>query len=159
MKRKNSVLAILLAIAMVLQGISPAVVHAEGEEPWSTESVAEQLTVTYTDGVDGEVIFEDQLFEVQYGDQTPDASNYLYPYRYGYDFIGWEPEPAEYVTENAVYTAAWRMHDRNENGVMDEDEALTVTLVYGQGSTLNGGDGKDISVIGLLKWYSLYYPK
>ena len=24
---------------------------------------------------------------------------------------------------------------------------------------LHGGDGKDISVIGLLKWYSLYYPK
>ena len=146
MKRKNSVLAILLAIAMVLQGISPAVVHAEGEEPWSTESVEGQLTVTYTDGVDGEVIFEDLFLKVQYGDQTPDASNYLYPYRYGYDFIGWEPEPAEYVTENAVYTAAWRMHDRNENGIMDEEEALTVTLVYGQGSTLDGREIEEYSV-------------
>lgn len=63
-------------------------------------------SVTYTDGVDSETVFEDVVLEnLVKGSETP-----AYPYtpeRTGYKFTGWTPEVAETVTENAVYTATW----------------------------------------------------
>ncbi|MGX6979456.1 InlB B-repeat-containing protein [Vagococcus elongatus] len=65
-----------------------------------------KFTVTYTDGVDDEVIFEDQVFDdVVENSETPTFTGT--PAREGYTFLGWEPAVAETVTENAVYTAQW----------------------------------------------------
>lgn len=67
----------------------------------------ELLTVTYTDGVKGEEVFEDVVYkDIPYGTSTP-AFGTKDPTRKGYKFVGWEPEVAETVTENVTYTAKW----------------------------------------------------
>ena len=67
----------------------------------------ELLTVTYTDGVKGEEVFEDVVYkDIPYGTSTP-AFGTKDPTRKGYKFVGWEPEVAETVTENATYVAQW----------------------------------------------------
>lgn len=67
----------------------------------------ELLTVTYTDGVKGEEVFEDVVYnDIPYGTNTP-AFGTKNPTRKGYKFVGWEPEVAETVTENVTYTAKW----------------------------------------------------
>ena len=66
---------------------------------------AEKYTVTYTDGVDGEEIFKDQVYTVEFGKATP-AFNGT-PSRDGYKFTGWTPAVADTVTRNATYTARW----------------------------------------------------
>lgn len=67
----------------------------------------ELLTVTYTDGVKGEEVFEDVVYkDIPYGTDTP-AFGTKDPTRKGYKFVGWEPEVAETVTKNVTYTAKW----------------------------------------------------
>lgn len=67
----------------------------------------ELLTVTYTDGVKGEEVFEDVVYkDIPYGTDTP-AFGTKDPTREGYKFVGWEPEVAETVTKNVTYTAKW----------------------------------------------------
>lgn len=66
---------------------------------------AEKYAVTYTDGVDGEEIFKDQVYTVEFGKATP-AFNGT-PARDGYKFTGWTPAVADIVTRNATYTAQW----------------------------------------------------
>ena len=67
----------------------------------------ELLTVTYTDGVKGEEVFEDVVYkDIPYGTGTP-AFGTKDPTRKGYKFVGWEPEVAETVTKNVTYTAKW----------------------------------------------------
>ena len=72
---------------------------------WEQLPPAETYTVTYTDGVDDEEIFEDQTYTVESGEATPDFDGT--PTREGYTFAGWEPAVAEYVTEDAIYEATW----------------------------------------------------
>ena len=77
---------------------------------WTPKSpqppVGDTYTVTYTDGVDGEEIFADQVYSgLQAGTATP-AFNGT-PTRDGYKFTGWNPAVAETVTGNATYTAQW----------------------------------------------------
>lgn len=63
-------------------------------------------TVTYTDGVENEEIFADQVYgNLLSGTATP-AFNGT-PTRAGYKFLGWEPTVAETVTESATYVAQW----------------------------------------------------
>ena len=64
-----------------------------------------EFTVTYTDGVENEEVFADQVYTVKEGDATPTFDGT--PTREGYVFLGWEPEVAETVTANATYTATW----------------------------------------------------
>lgn len=67
----------------------------------------ELLTVTYTDGVKGEEVFEDVVCkDIPYGTSTP-AFGTKDPTRKGYKFVGWEPEVAETVTKDVTYTAKW----------------------------------------------------
>ena len=67
----------------------------------------ELLTVTYTDGVKGEEVFEDVVYkDIPYGTSTP-AFGTKDPTRKGYKFLGWEPVVADTVTENATYVAQW----------------------------------------------------
>ena len=66
--------------------------------------VSQYYTVTYTDGINGEV-FADQSYTVRLGKATP-AFNGT-PEREGYVFKGWAPTVAETVTGNATYVAQW----------------------------------------------------
>lgn len=62
-------------------------------------------TVTYTDGVEDAVIFNDQVTSgLLAGDATPAAPQ---PTREGYRFDGWEPAVTETVTADTTYTAKW----------------------------------------------------
>ena len=68
--------------------------------------VTEEYTVTYTDGVDGEEVFADQVYSDLRKDSTTPAFNGT-PTRTGYTFAGWEPEVAETVTQTVTYVAKW----------------------------------------------------
>ena len=69
-------------------------------------NVTEEYTVTYTDGVENEEVFADQVYSDLRKDSATPAFNGT-PTRTGYTFAGWEPEVAETVTANATYTAKW----------------------------------------------------
>ena len=70
------------------------------------EAVPDTFTVTYTDGVEDEVIFEDWVTTgLKSGDATPVLGKGLT--RRGYTFAGWEPEVAETVTKTVTYVAKW----------------------------------------------------
>ena len=68
--------------------------------------VTEEYTVTYTDGVDGEEVFADQVYSDLRKDSTTLAFNGT-PTRTGYTFAGWEPEVAATVTQTVTYVAMW----------------------------------------------------
>ena len=66
-----------------------------------------EFTVTYTDGVENEEVFADQVYTVKENDPTPAFEGE--PTREGYVFLGWEPEVAETVTGDATYVATWEL--------------------------------------------------
>ena len=88
---------------------------------WEKLTPAEAFTVTYTDGVDNEEIFKDQVYTVEFGKATP-AFNGT-PARDGYKFTGWTPAVADTVTRNATYTAQWEK--------LTPAETFTVTYTDG----------------------------
>lgn len=98
--------------------------------------VTPKYTVTYTDGVDTEEVFADQVYgNLPSGTATPTFNGT--PTRTDYVFAGWNPEVAEKVTENATYTAQWK-EDKNHNGTPDdEEEKYTVTYT-------DGVDGEEV---------------
>lgn len=63
-------------------------------------------TVTYTDGVDNEIIFADQTFTTTEGSDTPSFSGT--PSRQGYTFTGWDPPIEDKVIKDVTYTAQWK---------------------------------------------------
>lgn len=63
------------------------------------------FTVTYTDGVDGVEVFEDQTTSVVKGEDTPAFTGNTD--RTGYAFKGWDKEVADKVTADVTYTAQW----------------------------------------------------
>ena len=65
-------------------------------------------TVTYTDGVDGEEVFADQVYTAEFEDATPTFEFEGTPTRKGFVFDGWNPEFAETVTKDVTYTAQWK---------------------------------------------------
>ena len=73
-------------------------------------------TVTYTDGANG-TAFANQVYTVHAGDKTP-AFNGT-PTRSGYTFIGWNPDVAETVTDNAIYTATWTKNSSGHDSSSD----------------------------------------
>ena len=89
-----------------------------------------KYTVTYTDGVDGEEVFADQV----YGNLLPGVDTPAFkgtPTREGYVFKGWNPAVAATVTGNATYVARWG-EDKNNNGIAD-DEETKYTVRYTDG--------------------------
>lgn len=89
----------------------------------TTEVPIITYTVTYTDGVDDEVIFEDQVTtDLSDGDATP-AFNGA-PARDGYTFKGWNPAVAETVSGDVTYTAQW---EKNATGNTSADNKNTKT--------------------------------
>ena len=94
-------------------------------------------TVTYTDGVEDEEVFADDVHEnLSSGVATPAFSGGT-PTRTGYVFKGWNPEVAATVTGNATYVATWG-EDKNNNGI-DDNEETKYTVTY-----TDGVDGKEI---------------
>ena len=88
-------------------------------------------TVTYTDGVDGEEVFADQVYsDLLSGTATPAFNGN--PEREGYVFGGWNPAVAETVTGNVTYVATWK-EDKNHNGIPD-DEEQKYTIKYTDGA-------------------------
>lgn len=73
----------------------------------SGEDEKPDVTVTYTDGVENEEVFTNQVYTVKKGDPTPAFKGT--PTRAGYKFLGWNPEVEETVTGDAVYTAQWEL--------------------------------------------------
>ena len=95
-----------------------------------------KYTVTYTDGVDGEEVFADQVYgNLLSGVATPAFEGT--PTREGYVFKGWNPAVAATVTGNATYVATWG-EDKNNNGI-DDNEETKYTVTY-----TDGVDGKEI---------------
>ncbi len=73
------------------------------------KGIKTRYTVTYTDGVDGEVVFEDKVFsDLVVGTATPHFGET--PTRAGYTFTGWSPAVEEKVTNNITYNATWVMN-------------------------------------------------
>ena len=73
-----------------------------------TEQVVATYSVTYTDGVEDSVIFENEVHDnLVNGAPTPPYNNGATPTREGYEFTGWSPAVAKTVTANATYTAQW----------------------------------------------------
>ena len=90
----------------------------------------EKYTVSYTDGVENEEIFADQVYgNLLSGTATP-AFNGT-PTRTGYVFGGWNPTVAAKVTGSQTYTATWKV-DANGNGIPDDEED-TYTVTYTDG--------------------------
>lgn len=90
---------------------------ADADKPYSAgtpviELVLAQYTVTYTDGVDGIVIFADDIwYGRKHGTATPAASAAVtgaLTTRTGYDFAGWKPVIADTVTCDVTYVAQWK---------------------------------------------------
>lgn len=89
-----------------------------------------RYTVTYTDGVEDEVVFEDETYADQLvGMPTPAFSGDTT--RKGYVFKGWNPAVTDTVTDDVTYVAVWGV-DKNNNGIDDADEThYTVTYTDG----------------------------
>ena len=68
---------------------------------------AQMFTVTYTDGVNHEEVFKDQVYKVAKGSATPGFDGDT-PTRSGYTFMGWSPTVAETVTADVTYIAQWK---------------------------------------------------
>ena len=91
--------------------------------------VTEEYTVTYTDGVENEEVFADQVYSDLRKDSTTPAFNGT-PTRTGYTFAGWDPEVAETVTANATYTAKWTPVEPTHDDIFKALNGLvTVTCI------------------------------
>ena len=79
-----------------------------------------KYTVRYTDGVDEEVIFADQVYgNLLSGVDTPAFKGT--PTREGYVFKGWKPAVAEKVTGDVTYVAVWEKAKDNNGDTKPGD--------------------------------------
>lgn len=111
---------------------------------------APTYTVTYTDGVEGEEVFADQVYSVEENSATPAFDGT--PARVGFTFTGWDPQVAETVTADATYTAVWAecQHQWGES-TFDEE-----TLSYVKTCTICGLT-ESTPVVAKLESTGVYY--
>ena len=103
-----------------------------------------RYTVTYTDGVDGEVVFEDKVFNVVVGSSTPGFGGT--PTRAGYTFTGWSPAVEEMVTKNITYNATWVMNWIPINAapvIHATDKTITVGDTFDPMADVTAEDAED----------------
>ena len=103
-----------------------------------------RYTVTYTDGVDGEVVFEDKVFNVVVGSSTPGFGGT--PTRAGYTFTGWSPAVEEKVTKNITYNATWDMNWTPINSapvIKATDKTITVGDTFDPMADITAEDAED----------------
>jgi len=93
------------------------------------EALPTIYTVSYTDGVDDEVVFDDQTYSVEEGSETPEFEGT--PSREGYIFIGWNPEVAEIVTGSVTYTAQWEAAEAEVTFHISEETTETRSAQIG----------------------------
>ncbi len=87
-----------------------------------------RYTVTYTDGVADETIFEDQTCMVMAGAKTPEFEGTIEAE--GFEFVGWSPPISDTVENNQIYTAQWiksaalteYIGERIENTIQTKDD-------------------------------------
>lgn len=93
------------------------------------EAVPDTFTVTYTDGVENEEVFADQVYSDLRKDSTTPAFNGT-PTRTGYTFAGWEPEVAATVTQTVTYVAKWTPVEPTHDDIFKALNGLvTVTCI------------------------------
>lgn len=73
---------------------------------------SDQIVITYTDGVEGEEIFADQVYMVPAGADTPAFEGT--PTRTNWNFKGWKPDVADTVTGDVTYVAQWEKATNNK---------------------------------------------
>ena len=104
-----------------------------------------RYTVAYTDGVDGEVVFEDKVFnDVVVGSTTPEFGET--PTRAGYTFTGWSPAVEEMVTKNITYNATWDMNWAPINSapvIHATDKTITVGDTFDPMADVTAEDAED----------------
>lgn len=100
-------------------------------------------TVTYTDGVDDEVLFEDQSYTVKEGSETPAFDGT--PERENWVFTGWSPEVSDTVTGDVTYVAQWEKATANKptKGVTDSDVSRMQIRFYGTGTEVVNTDNNE----------------
>lgn len=100
-------------------------------------------TVTYTDGVDDEVLFEDQSYTVKEGSETPAFSGT--PTRENWVFTGWSPEVSDTVTGDVTYVAQWEKGTSHKptKKVTDADVSKMQIRFYGTGTEAVNTDNNE----------------
>ena len=104
-----------------------------------------RYTVTYTDGVDGEVVFKDKVFpDLVVGTPTPKFGET--PTRAGYTFTGWSPAVEEKVTKSITYNATWVMNWIPINAapvIHATDKTITVGDTFDPMADVTAEDAED----------------
>ena len=107
-------------------------------------------TVTYTDGVEDEVVFEDQTYTVKENAETPAFEGTIV--RKGYAFDGWTPEVAESVTADVTYTATWKVCEHQwKPGAYNAETGMAESVCEVCGET------KSAEVVAMVKGTGMYY--
>jgi len=88
----------------------------------------EPRTIIYTDGVEGETIFEDKQFNVTHGYSTPSFGES--PVRQGYTFLGWNPDVITTIIGDQVYTAVWKANTYNVTWINGAETYTTNIQTY-----------------------------
>lgn len=113
------------------QIVPVTLIWAEGSWQLKTQGlvhVTEEYTVTYTDGVENEEVFADQVYSDLRKDSTSPAFNGT-PTRTGYTFAGWEPEVAATVTQTVTYVAKWEAKKANVHLMIFKSGDLSKPIV------------------------------
>ena len=108
------------------------------------KGIKTRYTVTYTDGVDGEVVFKDKVFNAVVGSPTPKFGET--PTRAGYTFTGWSPAVEERVTKNITYNATWVMNWVPINSapvIKATDKTITVGDTFDPMADVTAEDAED----------------
>ena len=103
-------------------------------------------TVTYTDGVNDETIFADEVHQsVKYGAPVPAYNNGTKPSRENYTFAGWDPAvPETMPAHHLMFAAKWEKNPVGDgtfdfNDVVPDDGKVTPAIT----KTVKGNVGKN----------------
>ena len=115
----------------------------------------EYRTITYTDGVENAVVFEDQVYGNQLdGLATPAYVGSLEKIRTDYVFAGWDPEVKKLVDGTQTYAATWK-DDKNNNGIDDSIELVAIRFKAGDHGKIWDGTWYTTDK-NLLPWYDKF---
>jgi len=120
-------------------------------------------TVSYTDGVSGQVIFPDESYDgLKAGETTPPFSGGT-PTRFGYTFMGWSPTINKYVSGDhankngeIIYTATWKKLKisnfnkelvKSPNNVPNGLNVTGITYPNTEGKVTLPGNGSPITLL------------
>lgn len=108
------------------------------------KGIKSRYTVTYTDGVGGDVFDDKVIPDLVVGTPTPEFGKT--PTRAGYTFTGWSPAVEEKVTKDITYNATWVMNmvPINEAPVIHAaDKTITVGDTFDPKAGVTAKDAED----------------